>query len=377
MNNIKQLNPFGEPYPHQVIILGNGFDLQCGLESSYKQFFNSNYADKSNLFLKLATNENYDWSDIEKLIENVIGVISLFTDGMLNKISTSNTDGHFNGYSTRQPKSILMSKSEYHELEKQIAINLWKLKVTNQLELSNHTLQISDIYNYLKMQLSDFENNFKSYLNSCLEGSSEEYQANSRVLAEILEDTNIEHSDNKELYTRWFSFNYTKPDTIKDALSNVHGCVDSDIIFGVDAHGTNGENQEKSKSHNGFMEFTKTYRLLYRRPKSLSQGIPDNIKYIKFYGHSLGEADYSYFQSIFDSAQIYEKSVRLYFYFTEFDENNEDKQRTELSEKVFKLIRTYGETMTNKDHGKNLLHKLIIEGRLFLEVIANITDDVV
>lgn len=54
------------------------------------------------------------------------------------------------------------------------------------------------------------------------------------------------------------------------------------------AHGTNGENQEKSKSHN---EFTKTYRLLYRRPKSLSQGIPDNIRYIKFYGHSLGEAD--------------------------------------------------------------------------------------
>lgn len=69
--------------------------------------------------------------------------------------------------------------------------------------------------------------------------------------------------------------------------------------------------------------------------------------------------------------------MRLYFYFTEFDENNEDKQRTELFEKVFKLIRTYGETMTNKDHGKNLLHKLIIEVRLFLEVIANITDDVV
>lgn len=128
-----------------------------------------------------------------------------------------------------------MSNSEYLELQKEIAMNLWRelLSTGNQLELSNHTLQISDIYKYLKIQLSDFENNFKAYLNHCLESSSEEYQANTRVLAKILEDTNIENSENKELYTRWFSFNYTKPDTIKDALSNVHGCVDSDIIFGV------------------------------------------------------------------------------------------------------------------------------------------------
>ena len=42
----------------------------------------------------------------------------------------------------------------------------------------------------------------------------------------------------------------------------------------------------------------------------------DNPLEIKFYGHSLREADYSYFQSIFDSYNLYENSkVSLMFYF--------------------------------------------------------------
>jgi len=31
---------------------------------------------------------------------------------------------------------------------------------------------------------------------------------------------------------------------------------------------------------------------------------------------------------------------------------------------VYKLINEYGETLSNKDQGKNLLHKLILEGRV-------------
>lgn len=32
--------------------------------------------------------------------------------------------------------------------------------------------------------------------------------------------------------------------------------------------------------------------------------------------------------------------------------------------RVTSLLSAYGETMENKDHGKNLVHKLILEGRL-------------
>lgn len=37
-------------------------------------------------------------------------------------------------------------------------------------------------------------------------------------------------------------------------------------------------------------------------------------KMIKFYGHSLGEADYSYFQAIFDSVKLYGGGVRASYF---------------------------------------------------------------
>ena len=36
---------------------------------------------------------------------------------------------------------------------------------------------------------------------------------------------------------------------------------------------------------------------------------------------------------------------------------------------VTKLLSTYGTTMDNKDHGKNLLHKLMLEGRISIREI--------
>ena len=49
-----------------------------------------------------------------------------------------------------------------------------------------------------------------------------------------------------------------------------------------------------------------------------TSGVPQRLaepRRIKFYGHSLGEADYSYFQAIFDSVKLYEGDTRLVFYF--------------------------------------------------------------
>lgn len=40
---------------------------------------------------------------------------------------------------------------------------------------------------------------------------------------------------------------------------------------------------------------------------------------------------------------------------------------SDLYLKVTKLINRYGDTLDNKDHGKNLLHKLILENRLSIK----------
>ena len=38
-----------------------------------------------------------------------------------------------------------------------------------------------------------------------------------------------------------------------------------------------------------------------------------------------------------------------------------------MFEKVNRLIATYGATLDDEDHGRNLLHKLLLEGRLTIK----------
>ena len=89
--------------PSQLLILGNGFDLHCGLKSSYKDFFKSavldNIGKRFGLIQMKATAEaenfwinllfqyykefktyDYNWCDVEKIIKD-----TLLTFGNHNK----------------------------------------------------------------------------------------------------------------------------------------------------------------------------------------------------------------------------------------------------------------------------------------------------
>ena len=104
--------------------------------------------------------------------------------------------------------------------------------------------------------------------------------------------------------------------------------------------------------------FSKTYRKMLDTSTPISILPPnDNAPLeIKFYGHSLSEADYSYFQSIFDYYDLYgNNNVSLIFYYSnEFEQNDE----------IYRLINSYGRTLMNQEQGKNLIHNLLLENRL-------------
>lgn len=87
---------------------------------------------------------------------------------------------------------------------------------------------------------------------------------------------------------------------------------------------------------------------------------------VKFYGHSLNSADYAYFQSIFDKVDLYGSNVELYFYYGDFEKDNSENQ-SKFMDRIYKLIGTYGQNTfknTSEIKGKNLLHKLLLEGRI-------------
>ena len=110
---------------------------------------------------------------------------------------------------------------------------------------------------------------------------------------------------------------------------------------------------------------SRTDKLIGTANSANLQGATDVIK---FYGHSLGKADYSYFQSIFDGVDLYESKTVLVFYYPydDSDEENNESWRNGLASSINDLLVDYGATMDNKDHGQNLMHKLLLEGRLIL-----------
>jgi len=143
---------------------------------------------------------------------------------------------------------------------------------------------------------------------------------------------------------------------------NVHGNFNRIAIFGVD--------QSKVPADDPGYIFTKTYRKISNQEKLISFSLPHikDIDEIVFFGHSLSVADYSYFQSIFDYYDIYHSNIKLTFKYSLYEGKPPELIKKECYDSIIKLIRSYGETMDNVNHGNNLVHKLLLENRLEVQL---------
>lgn len=170
------------------------------------------------------------------------------------------------------------------------------------------------------------------------------------------------------------SFNYTSPPLNREVSKvvgkryiNMHGDLKTSIILGID-----GKEWFKNSD---LLRFTKAYRVAgveknndRAKNKSLASLVNDDVC-IKFYGHSLGESDYSYFQVIFDKVNLYDSDARLIFYYNSSSvkakvDQKEAIAKDEVMKRAFNLLSLYGKTLANREQGKALAYKLQSEGRL-------------
>ena len=400
----------------QLIIIGNGFDLHCELNTRFKNyfeetepksneeqakdFFNPNSLNPSAIHASYFENMSF-WDIYFRLIKNIYSIKDwanveeqLYLFLKYNKDNTIDKQSKFfyitnlyyilkyipldkamKEYFEEMIKQKILSISDndidkcYFEfLLQKLSIyiynkvnNIGKYKIPKYN--SNSGLLINEnkkfLYSFLYDELKIFENNLKNYIRKQVDKNrliySESYNKTLRKIAELKIQGTIDGNSQYNL----ISFNYTKssfPSNCSNFI-NIHGDLDNDIIIGID---------EKNISENDYdlYKFTKTYRLLELNNDS-NTCLDKSIKFIKFYGHSLADADYSYFQSIFDFYDIYNNDVCLIFYYSNFDKKIDQRHITINS--VVKLIKTYGNTLDNKDHGKNLLHKLELENRLLIK----------
>lgn len=332
----------------QLIVLGNGFDLTCGLKSQYSDFYES--VKFNNILIEYAQLINLsspNWADVESNVLEVLEIIKQYN------------------------YSDLVSDIEFHRIFK-ILENKFKVSIIPPIRKK----KLLAGYLAIKMEVAEFEKELAKYLK--VQIASKNYKFKSKTLAinltlaEYYDD--LLHADDEELVAKlterkllmkrgeyaadFFTFNYTpvSVDANPHQIQNIHGSIDeNNTILGIDGH----------EADEDLLEFTKTYRLLSHSQVKERIDFSQKFDCIKFFGHSLGEADYSYFQSIFDGLDLYNAKTKLFFYFEVYD----PEKRTEIISNnyhaVSKLLKHYGETFkSNPDHGKNLMHKLILEGRL-------------
>lgn len=366
----------------KLIILGNGFDLHSNLKSSFNDFF---VASEVNAVEK--------WLNSERKTDNLkeVSFVSLLLynsyyrkDLKYEDFELRVHDVHFN--ETFQ-KAFELEKNmvDWMDIENFLYSILNSNGLSKLVRCFDHCFakrypdlkfcfcdfdgipafinvclngkgyfSVSDFYSFFMEELKLFEKRFICYLKTQLD-SNEKYVDESKKILETFckNDSGV-----------ILNFNYThtnKNDNYEEI--NVHGSLEDRIIIGID---------DRDSLKNEVIPFTKTFRkLLFSEEKVLLNGTYDEII---IYGHSLNEQDYSYFKSIFDYINLYNgKTTIRYIYSDDFVSEdvfnkNRYKHRTKMAMRLFKLIRTYGSSLDNKDSGQNLIHKLILEGRLKLEL---------
>lgn len=343
----------------QLVLIGNGFDLECGLPSSFsnfiadrKKYFAENNSDHNSSFcyvdtvwdLILRYGDDHNWCDVEGMIADWI---------VPKKISAGITDS--------KAQTVLDCLNNWDYVgdkffsgtdEETVARYIHENIGSESIEWDRKRL-----LEYLKKELNILENDFNNYLTRAVQVSAD-YEENARqlILEILVEERPKEHTINIE--ESILSFNYTNP--IKELRSethyidylNIHGRLGGEIVFGIDG--------KDLLSESDIVPFTKTYRLMaldHAKIKSVIKGSSATLKnsemsLIKFYGHSLGAADYSYFQAIFDSVGLYEGNTRLIFYYRSYKDVDEEFAHKAMMDKTIRLLASYGETLDNRDHGK-------------------------
>ena len=363
-----------------LLILGNGFDLNCDLKSNFSDFFQTklmtvSFNGESGLDLKNRTIEN---------IWYLIFLFAFYNDQLLTRETDTNPLFPFIRKSNplwmdveSYIKIIMTSSKKPRELfVKSIADKTYmgvfnlanEVKNDNNHFLSNYyqflRLQMHFIISeeikrgktmpeYLYHQLKSFEDDFRNYMLKEIKSKETDYKAKSKALLKKFRESNTD-------YFYILSFNYTSPSaSANDTINHVHGNLHSNVIIGYDSSEINADS-------NPSLMLTKGWQKLFSGSRNINLPNKDSINCIKFYGHSLGEQDYSYFHALFDYYDVYSRNVTLMFYYSEYEDTPEKNEaiRADYISKVYALLDKYVIESEKENKRRTFVSRLQLENRL-------------
>jgi len=368
-----------------LLIIGNGFDLKCGLKSQYIDFWREqrNKHKSFNKFVSYLENNSVDsFNDenldvIDSLIELEDGITFLdyyFTlldwkrrrlnkskawsdieDMLLYGFESSNVSQSFNFDSCCSCYYEIIEHNLY-PLYKNSYPHLIACKYLGRV-FGEKDINYNKFRSLVISELDSFSINFSKYINKQVKGNHVYYELAQKLIMNI---TNTALNE-----CQIVSFNYTEP-IASPNLANIHGLASKNkVVLGI----TCGSGKDKESTHHSwYYEATKEYKIA----NVLANGIKVSANYsditdVYVYGLSLGKQDYDFFDNLFDEFDILMRrySLKIHFCYSVYGGKSIDEVAQETTNRVTELINTYGDN--HQTYG--LLRSMIQKGHLFFDYI--------
>jgi len=241
-----------------LLIVGNGFDLNMGLKTSYKDFLTSfNINDIQNkLVYELLLRHKTNWVDIEQELENC--ALHGLTNIEQQNVLKPNYNSELSKFEKDDYIQLKISLKSY--LKKQEEKEIPNFTTKNSYNLLSKLLRRKDI----KLTILNF--NYTNTIKRLKRYIYEYYHG--------IDINNFEH-----IY--------------------VHGNLNDDIVFGI------ADNAKITKQHNYLL---KSYDIENNTTLNISK-LLNNSDEILFYGYSLGETDTTYFDDFFKECCVYDDKI--------------------------------------------------------------------
>lgn len=374
-----------------LLIMGNGFDLNCGLRSRYDDYFNW----QENQLNQIIKNEQCGVNTFEDYVEN-----------LTNSTGEDNlSDNSVNGWDyvfalTKKYISddyikewndvenviynvvtyLLMNNHKWPNLKiKKGYENTFSEKIQQCFRLSDEETLSEVMLNELKK----FEENFANFIKEEV-AKNQLYKISARELIKELtrnETASVDifsfnyslDADQVESYNEYYERNHCNLRI--NSWYNIHGIANpkdmstknSNIIFGIDITDLLDKDSTATLTNDLLkdprIEFTKSFRIISEYVNMMRYSTSNSrIDKIIIYGHSLNKMDYSYFRTIFEMLDLYgsnKLALELHYY------PGKDKSTKEKDNigKLVNLLVTYSKTLGDQ-YENSIVDKLVLEDRL-------------